>query len=131
MPAIDIVGFSLITIPVLTEVKSVSMSAVIWFKVLELFFKLIDGESSSGKSIEASMSARIFKILSINKWMSFENLPCSVINAALDAVIFEAFIMSATASACVKSILLFKNALSVNSPGFDTLASFLHAQSKI
>ena len=66
MPAIDIVGFSLITIPVLTEVKSASMSAAIWFKVLELFFKLIDGESSSGKSIEASMSARIFKTLSIN-----------------------------------------------------------------
>ena len=46
--------------------------------------------------------------------------------AELAAAILEELIKSIVASACRRSILLFKNALSVNSPALACLAYFAH-----
>ena len=56
--------------------------------------------------------------LSINPTF-VEKDPCKEIRAALDALMLEALIISAIASACARSILLLRKALSVNSPGFE------------
>ena len=47
----------------------------------------------------------------------FEKTPLKEFTALFAAASVEAFISSATDSACERSILLFQNALFVNSPG--------------
>ena len=47
-----------------------------------------------------------------------EKDPCKEMSAAFDAFMLEALMISAIASACARSILLLRKALSVNSPGF-------------
>ena len=73
--------------------------------------------SSSGKSSVASTSMRRWIRLSRRRCTSPENAPASERLALRAAASVLASIRSATASACARSILSFRKARSVNSPG--------------
>ena len=78
--------------------------------------------SSSGKSSVASISVRSSINASTMAFTSRENSPARLRVAARAAVAVAASIKSATASACARSILSFKKARLVNSPGMASLA---------
>ncbi len=73
--------------------------------------------SSSGKSSIASICARNSMTDEFKEFTRSENSPFIERAAARADFSLVASIRSAIASACVRSILLFRNALSVNSPG--------------
>ena len=73
--------------------------------------------SSSGKSSVASTSMRRCTSASRRRLTSVENAPLRLAAALRAAASVLASIKSATASACAKSILPFKKARSLNSPG--------------
>ena len=76
--------------------------------------------SSSGKSSVASTSMRNWISASRSAWTSAENSPASDRLALRAAASVLASIRSAIASACARSILSFRKARSVNSPGCAT-----------
>ncbi len=73
--------------------------------------------SSSEKSNPASRRPSNSMIRVRNCAIVSENRPCSKRSAAASCVVLAADTISATASACVRSILPFRNARWVNSPG--------------
>jgi len=80
--------------------------------------------SSSGKSIPASISLKSFIRESLIELILFFSFPSICELAISSDLSVLALIISITASACVRSILPFINALLVNSPGWASLAPF-------
>ena len=81
--------------------------------------------SSSVKSTAYSINANTFNKYSLNLLILWDKDPPLCINADFIASSVLAVIKSITASACDKSILPFKKALLVNSPGSASLAPAL------
>ena len=90
-------------------------NAASWPEASAFFRKSI---SSSGKSKVASTSMRSFTSCVRNCWVALEKAPLRLRAALRTACSVLASIKSATASAWVRSILLFRNARWVNSPGW-------------
>ena len=88
-------------------------------------------EICSGSSNADSIKAIWYKISSLNFLIWLETDPFNWQKEASIAYWFLALIKSITASACDKSILPFKNALFVNSPGSAALAPYFKTVFKI
>ena len=78
--------------------------------------------SSAGKSIHASTNFLKLIISSINSLTKSEKTPCIDKRADCAEALEDALIKSDIDSACIRSILSFKKALSENSPGLASLA---------
>ena len=87
--------------------------------------------SSSGKSLETCIAANKSRRYSLILIIGFVIPPSSLFTAANNALSVFASIISFTASACVRLILPFKNALLVNSPFFAIEAPFSSSASII
>ena len=86
--------------------------------------------SSSVKSTEYSINAKVSSIYCLNLLISLERAPSCCITADFIERSVLALIISITASAWLKSILRFKKALLVYSPGSASLAPALIISSK-
>ena len=118
---------SLISFPSSAFFKRTFIS-LIAFSKLSPTFKGILGSTSSSSSVKStanSTNANTFNIYSLNLLISLDKYPVLCIKADFIAKSVLAVIISITASACDKSILPFKNALLVNSPGSASLAPAL------
>ena len=127
-PIIAILYPSLITSPILSSsITSISFNIFLIFELL--FFSMSIGKSSSAKSIEASTLLNTSKIVSLHS-INFGELFFSLKAWTLCASV-SACNKSAIHSASYKFILLFCNAVFVNSPGSANLQSLLRSSSFI
>ena len=84
----------------------------------------------SGSSKAASINATLCIISALRLLICSDNLPFKRLMEFLRAYLFFEFMISITASAWLKSILPFKNARFVNSPGSAGLAPDLSTASR-
>ena len=122
LPAITTLIPSFNSAPCFAWARVASIDPRIALRESATLLSLTKSMSSSEKSIVASMCT----LASINSRSRFiillENSPCSVRSADFAACFELDSIRSAIASAWSKSILLFRNARSENSPGLASLA---------
>ena len=130
-PAITTWRPSLIITPCFALVKTVSKSVKHSVTILRIVSFELNSKSSSEKSIAASTLIRVLVSCSCIFLIRSENAPRNVLEADFACCSVPASIRSATASACAKSILPFKNDRSVNSPGLAITAPRLRSLLRI
>ena len=124
LPTIAKLNPSLINFPSSALLRSEFISFIDFSKLSATFNGILGSISSSSsvKSTANSTNANMLSIYSLNLLISLDKYPLLCINADFIAKSVLAVIISITASAWDKSILPFKKALFVNSPGSASLA---------
>ena len=124
LPTMAKLNPSLIILPASAPLSSTFISSIQLFKLFSTFLGILGSISSSSsvKSTANSTKAITFSIYSLNLFICLDKYPELCIKADFIDKSVLALIRSITASACDKSILPFKKALLVNSPGSAILA---------